>query len=176
MPHCPKCGSEYDEGFNTCADCGCALHEGEAPEQQEERSAEDMPVKLMEKTLLVSSVNDVQARIINDVLSQRGIKTYAAGDNISDGFRALYGHSYLSESLDVFVDAADYERARELIDALPIGEEAQEEISGEDAQFYAQQDKKARAGKAARRFIAIVCVAGVVVTLVFWAVNLVSGI
>jgi hypothetical protein len=27
MPWCPKCGTEYESGFETCADCGAALAE-----------------------------------------------------------------------------------------------------------------------------------------------------
>ena len=34
MPWCPKCKSEYREGFTVCADCGCELVE---EEQLEER-------------------------------------------------------------------------------------------------------------------------------------------
>lgn len=172
MPYCPKCNSEYDDGFTRCADCGCELLSGE---RQQTRVENDAPVRLMEKTLLIASVTDVQARMIGDILSQNGMKTYSAGDNISDGFRAMYGHSYLSEALDIFVDAADYEQARAILDELPLNGEAQEDISSEDSQFYRQQEKKERAAKTLHRVIAILCVAAVVSSLVYWAVNLVSS-
>lgn len=34
MPWCPKCKSEYREGFTVCADCGCELVEEEQMEEQ----------------------------------------------------------------------------------------------------------------------------------------------
>ncbi|MCM1541256.1 MAG: hypothetical protein NC121_08340 [Blautia sp.] len=34
MPWCPKCKSEYREGFTVCADCGCALVEEEQVEER----------------------------------------------------------------------------------------------------------------------------------------------
>ncbi len=34
MPWCPKCRSEYREGFTVCADCGCALVEEEQTDER----------------------------------------------------------------------------------------------------------------------------------------------
>lgn len=34
MPWCPKCKSEYREGFTVCADCGCELVEEEQVDER----------------------------------------------------------------------------------------------------------------------------------------------
>ena len=47
MPWCPKCKSEYREGFTVCADCGGALvDEGQFLKMEEERAAAEQAERL----------------------------------------------------------------------------------------------------------------------------------
>ena len=47
MPWCPKCKSEYREGFTVCADCGGALvDEGQFLKMEEERAAAEQAKRL----------------------------------------------------------------------------------------------------------------------------------
>lgn len=63
MPWCPKCKSEYREGFTVCADCGCELVE---EEQLEERVTltfgDEDQMKTLAAFLLSNQIQGVELR------------------------------------------------------------------------------------------------------------------
>lgn len=63
MPWCPKCKSEYREGFTVCADCGCELVE---EEQLDERVSltfgDEDQMKVLEAFLKVNQIQGVELR------------------------------------------------------------------------------------------------------------------
>lgn len=64
---CPKCKSEYEEGFKICADCGTDLVE-ELPIEQE--------FEYVELTTVAEACNWGLAALAKSILDSQGIKYY----------------------------------------------------------------------------------------------------
>ncbi|MFZ3156890.1 MAG: DUF2007 domain-containing protein [Smithella sp.] len=101
---CPKCKSEYREGFNKCADCGADLVAQEPSELMEEVSY----VNLVE---VYSTYQQGDIAFIKSVLDGEGITYYFAGES---SIMLVAGGAYAR--LLVKVEEAD--RAREILREL----------------------------------------------------------
>lgn len=71
---CPKCGSEYREGFSKYADCGDDLIEGLPPEAEDE-------VLYVEMVEVFSTYNPGDIAVIKSVLDGEDVHYYFQGEN-----------------------------------------------------------------------------------------------
>lgn len=143
MPWCPKCKSEYREGFTECATCHVPLVD-ELPEEDETRVQDTVQAGPAEETVQIAnpiavytSERRIDAEMIRDMLQDSGI---AAGmrqvmiqqSGAVSGRRARYG-------VELVVDAADTARARQLIDEMKQALEAEQMDEDELARLAEEQ-------------------------------------
>ncbi|MFH0778178.1 MAG: DUF2007 domain-containing protein [Candidatus Eisenbacteria bacterium] len=75
---CPKCKSEYREGFVTCSDCGVPLV-AELPD--EPYSGEAGPAEDVEFVEVLATYNAADIAIMKSVLDSASIQYYMLGEN-----------------------------------------------------------------------------------------------
>jgi hypothetical protein len=99
---CPKCKSEYRDGFYKCADCGADLVVGQPPELLEELSYVDL-------VEVYSTYQQSDIAFIKSVLDGEGITYYFEGESPN-----LFGMAYAR----LLVKADDVPRAKEILKEL----------------------------------------------------------
>jgi len=121
--HCPKCLTEYRDGFTECSDCHVPLAEGRPPAQSEE--AHEVELVTVFETSDLFAVNLAKA-----TLQDAGIEYSVLGDDSEE--RALSGMTPAGAHTAQFqVEAALADRARDVLEPLnnpePITESEGEE-------------------------------------------------
>lgn len=106
---CPKCGSEYREGYDKCPDCGCALV------SQPPISPDWSKVDLANLKFLCDVSNDFEADVTISLLRSCGIAAYKQYGPFASVAKVYCGNSNLG--VRVFVPDKDLEEAREIINA-----------------------------------------------------------
>lgn len=100
--------------------------------QQKPESGHGADITAMRPVRLISVENEVHARMIAGVLEGNGIKCWIR-DKESGGYMSIYmGFSVFGK--DLYVDEADVDRARELVDGIEA------EINTEDAEKVAEDE------------------------------------
>ena len=101
---CPKCKSEYREGFYKCADCGADLVAEQPPELVEEISYVDL-------VEIYSTYQQSDIAFIKSVFDGEGITYYFEGESpILIGWAGAYAR--------LLVKADDVPRAKEILQEL----------------------------------------------------------
>lgn len=100
MKHCPKCRTEYRDGFDTCADCNLHLVDNDLPE---EKAKEYVRFK---ELLFTYSSGDIA--FLKSLLDARNIRYHIQGE-IFMQVRPLV------QPVGVMVDEKQYEEAKELL-------------------------------------------------------------
>jgi len=111
MPYCPKCHTEYREGFTKCADCGCDLEMGSEPQDTANDHTPDTDgVELV----FLTSVDSIGAApVVESLLRQNGIPYVTRDREAGDYLRIYTGSSVFG--IDIFVRKSDYKAALSLI-------------------------------------------------------------
>lgn len=104
MPFCPECEAEYEQGIETCTDCGVALVDELVPEETPD-TAEGEPVPLRNFS------NTAEANMVRDLLEENGIRAFVSGGDFT-----VAPSSFLGEIV-LMVDERDLDRATALYDA-----------------------------------------------------------
>ncbi len=100
--------------------------------QQKPEAGHGADITAMRPVRLISVENEVHARMIAGVLEGNGIKCWIR-DKESGGYMSIYmGFSAFGK--DLYVDEADVDRARELVDGIEA------EINTEDAEKVAEDE------------------------------------
>lgn len=129
MPWCPKCGTEYREGFTECADCHVPLTytkpQLSEPEPEPPRPPVESPV---DPVLVYEAANPTDAEMICEILQNFGIPTATFARD--GGLLKAYPGTSLCGTV-IFVGRAQADEAVECLrtwaeqDArAPISEEA----------------------------------------------------
>jgi hypothetical protein len=127
MPYCANCKYDYESSMTLCPDCGAALVKG----------SYQPPVPVDDDTdsvLLLETDNPLQAEFLVGVLEEEDIPYVAKGLGITD----IFGGSASAEIKQgafsspgpkrIWVNPADYDRAKELLDSLAGGELDEEDV------------------------------------------------
>jgi hypothetical protein len=101
---CPKCKSEYREGFYKCTDCGVDLVDGQPPELVKEVSYVDL-------VEVFSKYNQGDIAFIKSVLEGEGITYFFQGEG---SIMLIAAGAYAR----LMVKAEDAQRAREILQEL----------------------------------------------------------
>ena len=116
--HCPRCLTEYREGFSECTDCHVALAPGPPPATREEGHEVDLV------TVLQTS-DPFAANLAKATLEDAGIDYVAGGDDANErGLTGMSPAGAMASQLQVESDRA--EEAREALEPIlnpePIAE------------------------------------------------------
>ena len=101
---CPKCKSEYRDGFYKCADCGADLVAEQPPELLEEVSYVDL-------VEVYSTYQQSDIAFIKSVFDGEGITYYFEGES---SIMLIAGGAYAR----LLVKAEEVQRAREILQEL----------------------------------------------------------
>ena len=117
---CPKCGMEYQEWAKECSDCHVPLI---SPDDKAGKKAE---LDAMHPVKLVSLSDGFQADLLEGLLKEQGIPMLRRKLGSGGYMQAYMGFSVFGE--EIYVDEADYERAKEVLGVLETddGDEIQE--------------------------------------------------
>ena len=112
MPWCPKCHTEYVEGFNICTDCHVSLVDDHPalPEQ-------DLPSRdLGEPTLLLTVPDSLQADMLLALLAEQQIPTFKKSRGAGGYFNIYMGLTSLG--VEIYVPKQLLGQAREIAELL----------------------------------------------------------
>lgn len=121
MPWCPKCGSEYRDGFTECASCGVKLVDKLTDEQKKQAEMEErrdmvLPEGMSRPVAVFTAKNRLEAESIEDMLRDNDIPVF----DRPAAFRQIQSYSGADArfGVELVVDASQTARARQLIDEM----------------------------------------------------------
>jgi hypothetical protein len=107
---CPKCKSEYRQGFNECADCKVALvHSLDEIHGQNEPDEDIEDFAAFAEFMRITDIS--YAAFIRSVLIAEGIDHYVLGEHANF-------HGMLPVEQIIRVKKDQFERAREILDEI----------------------------------------------------------
>ena len=146
MPYCPKCRSEYRQGFTKCADCDVELVDelsNEVPEEEEIKSVHQWLTNLESEMMLDTFTEPVEFMYVVSMLEEMEIPFLVK----SSGGVTLKGLPSMTSKIKrtIFVEEADIERAKEVVDSLDayLMEEYDDEEfyeDDDDGEYYYEDD------------------------------------
>lgn len=141
MPWCPKCGSEYRDGFTECASCGVKLVDKLTDEQKKqaemgERRDMVLPEGMSRPVAVFTAKNRLEAESIEDMLRDNDIPVF----DRPAAFRQIQSYSGADArfGVELVVDASQTARARQLIDEMQT-ELSENELSEDDLARLAEE-------------------------------------
>jgi len=108
---CPKCRSEYRDGFTVCADCNTDLVKDLPPEPE---------VEYTDLVTVLQPTDEAAVALAQSILNGAGIHYIAKGEGIQDLFawgRVGAGFNPMLGPVEIQVAPEDADRARELLGA-----------------------------------------------------------
>ena len=102
---CPKCGCEYEEGFDTCADCHIPLTPEPPPPPPEPEFIKCEPI--------LSTHNAVDIALIKAALESEGIYHFFEGET----FNTMYP---FIQPARLFVKTDQIEQTKEILDDMKL--------------------------------------------------------
>ena len=110
MPFCPKCLTEFRDGFTVCSDCGIALvDEPEAGRKLTRNAVQRIP----QQVLLANIYDLVAISYVTSMLQNTGIAYRVIEEDVGQYLTILHGRSYFGKSIYVTED-----RFKEAVDIL----------------------------------------------------------
>lgn len=172
MPWCPKCGSEYRDGFTECASCGVKLVDKLTDEQKKQAEMEErrdmvLPEGMSRPVVVFTAKNRLEAESIEDMLRDNDIPVF----DRPAAFRQIQSYSGADArfGVELVVDASQTARARQLIDEMQT-ELSENELSEDElarlAEEQAEQMPKAEVEDSASLRLLPVIAGILVLTLV----------
>ena len=141
MPWCPKCGSEYRDGFTECASCGVKLVDKLTDEQKKQAEMEErrdmvLPEGMSRPVAVFTAKNRLEAESIEDMLRDNDIPVF----DRPAAFRQIQSYSGADArfGVELVVDASQTARARQLIDEMQT-ELSENELSEDELAQLAEE-------------------------------------
>lgn len=141
MPWCPKCGSEYRDGFTECASCGVKLVDKLTDEQKKQAEMEErrdmvLPEGMSRPVAVFTAKNRLEAESIEDMLRDNDIPVF----DRPAAFRQIQSYSGADArfGVELVVDASQTARARQLIDEMQT-ELSENELSEDELARLAEE-------------------------------------
>ena len=141
MPWCPKCGSEYRDGFTECASCGVKLVDKLTDEQKKQAEMEEhrdmvLPEGMSRPVAVFTAKNRLEAESIEDMLRDNDIPVF----DRPAAFRQIQSYSGADArfGVELVVDASQTTRARQLIDEMQT-ELSENELSEDELARLAEE-------------------------------------
>ncbi len=113
MPNCPKCESEYREGYERCSECNLEL----VPELQKIQGKEYNKENSVSKwVFLINVLKDYELVNIQSILEANGIISMSQTKGSGEYIRIRMGLTY--HGFNLFVPEDSLEEAREIINSF----------------------------------------------------------
>ena len=155
MPWCPNCREEYISGIQSCGECGTQL-------------VSDLPtdeaVAPAESCFLMTVSDQLQAQLLEGLLSQADIPFFTKDKVSGDFMKVLSGYSLYGT--DIYIDKRDYEKAKELVDAFFAQPEASDEADLVPPEEYS--DKSAQGEEPKRHSTAETAIKLILILFLLW--------
>lgn len=116
MPWCPKCKTEYREGYSKCSDCDIELVDKLIKIPEKPNVPNNFISAPIDPCFLVSVNNDYQAKLIYNMLQNIDIPCFFKSHNTSAYLNIYMGFSIYATN--IFVNKKDYEYSKEIVDAF----------------------------------------------------------
>lgn len=171
MPWCPKCKSEFREGFTECESCGVALVD-ELPEERPEDSPRALPEGMSKPIVIHTAANRLEAEMLCDMLREHDIVVL----DRAAAFRQIQAYSGADArfGVEIVVDASQVTKARLLIEELHNGlgesalsEEELAQLAEEQAELVPEQPPQ---DNAAFRLLPVLLGVIAVALLLLWMI------
>lgn len=117
MQRCPKCQTEYRDGFSICTDCGVQLVE--FTEKTRKIEKEDV-----DEVLLANIYDTVEFSYIVSLLQEAKIPYRIIEEDTGNYLQIMHGRSYMGKN--IYISKNDYDQAQEILDSYkhePISED-----------------------------------------------------
>jgi hypothetical protein len=114
MSWCPKCKTEYRDGYRTCSDCGTEL--------VNEVSGLDGESSDDHQAFLVSTPDRIQADLLESLLRAYNIPVLRRHPGSGEYLQIYMGTSNFGT--DLYVPSRLLQTAREILESQPVEEEA----------------------------------------------------
>ena len=126
MPWCPKCKTEYRDGFTVCSDCGTPLVDRLEPEE-----AAPQPVETEDLVLLTTIAHEQELELFTQLLHSSRIPFFTRDLELGSYMRIYMGFSVYGQ--EIYVRRRDYAICSQLL-SLAGGEydDAEVETAYED--------------------------------------------
>ena len=141
MAWCPKCGSEYRDGFTECASCGVKLVDKLTDEQKKQAEMEERRDMVLSEGMsrpvaVFTAKNRLEAESIEDMLRDNDIPVF----DRPAAFRQIQSYSGADArfGVELVVDASQTARARQLIDEMQT-ELSENELSEDELARLAEE-------------------------------------
>jgi threonine dehydrogenase-like Zn-dependent dehydrogenase len=131
---CPKCGSEYREGIDVCADCGAALVAEPPPARTKHREVTG-PFPPDDDLVELTTINAFEAEVVAAQLRGAGIPTLVFGV----GTAGLLSAVQLAEGSRVMVRRTDLDAAETVVAALFGGDPVNVPIDDDELASLAEE-------------------------------------
>jgi predicted ribosome quality control (RQC) complex YloA/Tae2 family protein len=162
--YCPRCKSEFRDGFHYCTTCECSLVEDLPNEEtidfKEENSSDH-------EVFLVNVRDEYEAEIIESLLRSNDIEV-SRKHREAGAYLTIYTGISI-QGIDLYVLESVYEEAKELIETLPeaVVEDSHEEMAEEQA-LYKEEEIKINKGRSTKaRLMLLFYSSGILVLLVY---------
>ena len=133
---CPKCKTEYRDGFTMCADCGAPLEEP-ALENNPQTDLKEKKSEAIahygddaDERFLANFNEVVELSYVTSMLDDARIPYRIIAKDVSDYLQIMHGSSYLGSCL--YVNANDYDVALEILESLKAPVEPEDELAPEE--------------------------------------------
>jgi hypothetical protein len=142
MPWCPKCKTEYREGFTVCSDCGSPLVEA-MKEDRPEDCIDEKTDSLNEPARLMQVGNEYEADNIIALLAGEGIPAYISHKGSGQYLSITMGMSNMG--VDIFVPKSALQQAKEILaDAKHDGSYHDENTGNDSEKDHLKDDTNCR--------------------------------
>ncbi len=109
---CPRCKSEYREGFDRCVECNVALVKHLEADKSEGVSDEE------EWTFLVNVADGFECDLIEGLIAAHGIPVQKAYKGVGQYTKIYTGISI--QGANLLVPSSELEKAKEILESKPV--------------------------------------------------------
>jgi hypothetical protein len=138
--YCKSCRSEYRSGIERCSDCGAELLPGDLPDPPDLRLKEPPP----DPVTVFTSRDPALLPVVRSILESEEVPFFVRGEELQDLFgigRLGLGFNPIVGPIEIQVQAADAERARELLAEIePSETDTETEAESETEELNADAD------------------------------------
>ncbi len=173
--YCPKCKSEYIEGYTHCKKCDVDLVD-ELPEEPHEHKAKDNYLPSIDPVAVKYVSNAVDAEMMMEILRNEGIPCFRKSREAGGYLSISMGFSIFGE--DIYVDKENAQAALDILDGWDVVCETsvEETDSPNEPNEHYDNTPSYKRHRLAARIFAFSSVALTIFVLLYWTVTTIQSL